>query len=418
MRGKLKISTLLWAMYILIVLIDIRFFYYKFTNQILELVLAMAMIGIMYLGTSSLKTISHEMPFIQKLCLTTVACFFCVFVYSILKYRGQGLYTTFTGESANYKMLLIVLMYPIAYFLMKFGVKKVFKMLNVLAGIVYVISIIQFTLYNVTGTIFLPAISLSGDPFLYGTLRITIPWLGYIMILYNFYMFFIQKPEKKRAKVLYFSLFLLGFIDSLMIARVRGATIVIVPCLVINVFLNRTTSASLVKKVGFIIGICLFAFLTDYIGDFFETFSLTATRSYSTVARLYALDYYWKYYLDHPLFGFGFADGVRFFSIVHGDGRALISDVGIFGQLGKYGSTIILIYVYPLIRSFVIMFKARRSKKVRDISFFITLGLFILGSSFSLICIDQMRMLLWPFYITLIEYVYYVHQKDDMVLEL
>ena len=192
-------------------------------------------------------------------------------------------------------MLLIVLMYPIAYFLMKFGVKKVFKMLNVLAGIVYVISIIQFTLYNVAGTIFLPAISLSGNPFLYGTLRITIPWLGYIMILYNFYMFFIQKPEKKRAKVLYFSLFLLGFIDSLMIARVRGATIVIVPCLVINVFLNRTTSASLVKKVGFIIGICLFALLTDYIGDFLETFSLTATRSYSTVARLYALDYYWKY---------------------------------------------------------------------------------------------------------------------------
>ena len=118
------------------------------------------------------------------------------------------------------------------------------------------------------------------------------------------------------------------------------------------------------------------------------------------------------------MFGFGFADGVSFFSIVHGDGRASISDVGIFGQLGKYGSTIILIYVYPLIRSFVIMFKARRNKKVRDVSFFITLGLFILGSSFSLICIDQMRMLLWPFYITLIEYVYYVHQKDDMVLEL
>jgi len=105
------------------------------------------------------------------------------------------------------------------------------------------------------------------------------------------------------------------------------------------------------KKIGFIVGICLFAYLTDYIGDFLETFSLTATRSYSTVARLYALDYYWKYFLSHPLFGFGFADGVRFYSIVHGDGRASISDIGIFGQLGKYGLTIILIYVYPLIRS-------------------------------------------------------------------
>jgi hypothetical protein len=377
------------------------------------------MVGIMYFGKGrTLKTISHEMPFIQKLCLTTVACFFCVFVYSVLKYRGQGLYTTFTGESSNYKMLLIILVYPIAYFLMKFGIKKVFKMLNVLAGIVYVISIIQFTLYNAAGIIFLPAISISGDQFLYGTLRIAIPWLGYIIILYNFYMFFIQKPEKRKAKILYFTLFFIGFIDCVMIARVRGATVVIVPCLVINVLLNRTTSASLVKKIGFIVGICLFAYLTDYIGDFLETFSLTATRSYSTVARLYALDYYWKYYLSHPLFGFGFADGVRFYSIVHGDGRASISDIGIFGQLGKYGSAIILIYVYPLIRSFVIMLKARKNRKIRDISFFLTLGVFILGSSFSLICIDQMRMLLWPFYITLIEYVYYIHQKDDMVLEL
>ena len=149
-----------------------------------------------------------------------------------------------------------------------------------------------------------------------------------------------------------------------------------------------------------------------------DSFSLKATRAYSTGARLYAIEYYWNYFLKHPVFGFGFASILKYPSIVQGDGRAAISDVGIFGQLARYGIFVVLIYVFPLIRSIVIVFKARKNTKIKDISFFITLSLFVLGTSVSLIAIDHFRMLLWPLYLSIIEYVNYINKKNDTVLEL
>lgn len=418
MKKGIKLSSLLLFLYLSILLVDIRFFYSLYIDNIVELVLAaLMMILLFFFAKDSIKHINRQMPFMLAICIITIVSFSLVFIYTSVTF-DQSFKDSFLVGTSNYKMLLIILVYPLSFLMLKNGIKKIFLLLNVISFILNVISLIQYVVELTTGVVFLQAISIGGTPFLNGSLRISMSWIGNIMILYNFYMFFVQTSGKISRKIGYFLLFILGMIDCFMIARVRGVVLIIIPCLIISVIINRTTKANLLVKIAFIAGICIFAYFTDYIGEFLDSFSLKATRAYSTGARLYAIEYYWNYFLKHPVFGFGFASILKYPSIVQGDGRAAISDVGIFGQLARYGIFVVLIYVFPLIRSIVIVFKARKNTKIKDISFFITLSLFVLGTSVSLIAIDHFRMLLWPLYLSIIEYVNYINKKNDTVLEL
>ncbi len=202
-------------------------------------------------------------------------------------------------------------------------------------------------------------------------------------------------------------LFLIGIFDLIVIARTRSTTLIILVCLAAMVMMDTTTKRTLRQKILLCVFMLFLIFGTDVVSNFIDSFSLTSKRAYSTTARLYAANYYMNYFIHHPLFGFGFADYIGHYNLIHGDGRAIMSDVGIFGQLAKYGLFLIPIYILPLIRSCRIMRKMWKDQHFKNKMLYLALTLYIVATTFNLIAIDQFRFLLWPVYLVIMEFGYW-----------
>lgn len=418
MNCTVKKHNLLKILFIIIVLMDIRLFYMYDFNGWYKLILAI--ITFIFTIAFCPKRNGYPTKSLQILVFATFLSFTLVFVWSLLRY-GNGFKTTLGGESANYKMLFILLAYPLTYICAsKQGVRWLLNLLNKITTIFYILIALQFVVYNVNGTVFLNAISTGSNlQILYGSLRISLSWLGELMLLYNFYMIYCKRETipSKSKRFWYLFNFVLGFIDCLVVSRVRGSILPMCLCLVVIVLLQRNTKQSIWRKLLLIAVICGVAFGTDIFSSFFESFSESATRGYSTTARLYAIEYYWNIFLKNPLCGFGFADGIINYGIVHGDGRAAISDVGIFGVLAKYGIFTFAIYIIPLVRSFVLIRRMYKFKNIENQLLYLAFGLYIAATSITLIAIGHYRMIQWVVYISIIEYVYWVGKNKIRIIE-
>lgn len=425
MKLKLKKYIPLLLLFVVILLNDTHYLYFSKANHLYQLIIAVIMLfWILIVCQGGVKKIDSQMPFVRRICLITLISFFCVYVYSLIQYNDQTLIRTLIGDSAHYKTLLIILMYPLAYICLSTrGTRVLFKTLNIFAALNYLLTTIQYMMYNVNGVVFLPGYFINGATLLLnGTLKMNLPWFGNLMILYNFYMFDSFKynniKDSRRKKTLHFLLFILGLFDCILVSRVRGVILIISSCLIVLILMNRNTSRGLIKKIALICLLLMYVFMTDTVVNFFNSFSVNATRAYSTTARLYAIKYYWNYFINHPIFGFGFADYISHYSIIHGDGRADISDVGIFGQLAKYGLFIIPIYIFPLWRSLYIMKKIWYNPYIKNQLFYLGMCAYIILTSITLIAIDQFRFLIWPFFLTVMEFIYWASTHEQPIEEL
>lgn len=425
MELKLKKYIPLLLLFVIILLNDTHYLYFSQANHLYQLIIAVIMLfWTLIVCKEGVRKINSQMPFVRRICLITLISFFCVYMYSLMRYNDQTLMRTLIGDSGHYKTLLIILMYPLAYICYSTGGTRVlFKTLNIFAAINYIVTTVQYVLYNVNSVIFLPGYFVNGaNPLLNGTLKMNLPWLGNLMILYNFYMFDSFKynniKASRRKKTLHFLLFILGLFDCILVSRVRVVIIAVSGCLVLLILMNRNTSRGLVKKIVLVCLLLIGIFTTDTVINFINSFSLNATRAYSTISRLYAIEYYWKYFVDHPFFGFGFADYISHYGIIHGDGRAAVSDVGIFGQLAKYGLFIIPIYIFPLWRSFYIMKKIWHNPYIKNQLFYLGMYAYIIVTSITLIAIDQFRFLTWPFFLTVMEVIYWASTHEQPIEEL
>ena len=111
--------------------------------------------------------------------------------------------------------------------------------------------------------------------------------------------------------------------------------------------------------------------------------------------------------MKNPLFGIGFADGTVNAAVVHGDGRANVSDVGIFAQIAKYGIFILPVYILPLIHSGKRIAIIWKMNYVENRQLYLALFMYVLVSSISLVSIDHFRMLQWPIFLVTIEMAYW-----------
>lgn len=417
MALNIKKHTVLQVLFFFIMLIDVRFFYTVSVSNMYELYIAIFMVTFMWLCCKDSDSFPNK--YLIYLCLATVAIFVFVFIYTSFNF-SQSFSDTLIGESANFKMLLIILIYPLAYIsYKKNGVEWLMKLLNFFAAVLYIVAIGQSVIYNTTGQVIFKSLSTTSElPVMNGSLRISLWWFGHLMIVYNFYKFYIADSERKvKGRVVHLLLFLAGAIAALVVSRVRGTIIATVICLIMVVLLKKNTKKGFASKVLLIFIIATVGFGTDIVIDFFSSFSEKAVRGYSTTARLYAIDYYWNYFKEHPLCGFGFANGMKYYSVVHGDGRAAISDVGIFGQLGKYGLMILFIYVIPLIHSFKIILRVWKSPYIKNQIWYLAMAVFILATSFSVIAIDHFRILLWVVYLVVIECINWADIKQIRINE-
>ena len=407
---KVKINSIIYMLLIVLILIDTRLLYFNNVNQLLELSLAIFALLFAFITSSrENKSILREFPDLRKVYFSTIISFVIVYAYSLFKYHNQNLMGTFVGDSSHYKMLLIVLLAPLAKLCLdKGGTKWLFKMMNVFAALLYFLVAVQFVIYNLNKTVFLHAMSAGSDiPLLNGTLRISLSWIGNLMILYNFHMFYKDTTDKQTNKVKHFVLFAIGFVELIVISRVRGTTLAITIGILVLIFADKSTQKTMMKKLLIVVILLCGFFGTDIVSNFLDSFSLDATRAYSTTARLYAIDFYCSAFLKNPLFGIGFADGTVNAAVVHGDGRANVSDVGIFAQIAKYGIFILPVYILPLIHSGKRIAIIWKMNYVENRQLYLALFMYVLVSSISLVSIDHFRMLQWPIFLVTIEMAYW-----------
>ena len=410
---KIKISKLIYWLFIVVLLINCRFFFMYYVNPLYGLLITLATVAIIWFVESKQNHQQmyderyFKLPFIRKICIVTIIIFAGFFVLSKLKYPGQSFMQTFSGETGQYTILFVLLIYPLIKISnQKGGIKWIFSVMNVLSAVLYVLVLAQFFIYNLNGSVFLPYYSNSAELLiLRGTLRISLSWFGNFMIVYNFYMFYRDRQKTSTAGVLHVLLFILGLIDCLLVERVRGVTWVITACIIFIALSDRNTTRGFWKKIVALVVVAIGVFGTDVVSNFVSSMSTYAERGYSTTARLYGIEYYWNVFKGNPLFGFGFADGSTYYSLVHGNGMASISDVGIFGQMAKYGVFVIPIYVYPLIRAIVKIYQIRKSKVIKDFPLYFSLALYILLTSVTYIVIcSQSLIILWPVFLVVTEY--------------
>lgn len=406
---KIKIPKLLYIIMIIVLLINCRFFFMYYVNPIYGLFLTLFEVMLVCIAENKWnRNPSLKLVFVRRICIITGIIFLIFAFFSKLEYQDQSWSQTLIGESGQYHILMVFLAYPmISISREKKGIKWLFDLMNAFSGILYVLVLAQFILYNVDRRVFLPYFSTSSELLLLrGSLRISLSWFGNYMIIYNFYMFYRERYQSFKKTLLYGLLFALGLTNCLLVERVRGISWVVVACIIYIVFSNRNTSRGFWKKGIAVLGIGICIFGTDIVSNYIGSLSISAERGYSTYARLYAIRFFWDTFIQNPFFGFGFADGSIYHSLVHGNGMANISDVGIFGQLAKYGMFVIPIYVYPLGRSFIKLWKLRNSAVIKDYPLYFSFFLYMFLSSATYIAIcSQSLIILWPVYLVVTEYV-------------
>ena len=423
---KIKLSNLIYCIFIIIVLINCRFFFMFYVNPLYGFLLTVLLVGIvLYFENNDHNKInsSHylSLPFVRRLSIFTAAVFLCFLIFSKINYPKQNWMQTFSGGAINYSLLLVLLVYPITIISnQKKGVKWIFDLMNVFSSVIYVLVILQYVIYNYNGMIILPYSTNTGELLiLNGTLRISLSWFGNFMIIYNFYIVYREKSKSFKSTIIHLLLFFLGLITFLFIERIRGLTWVVALCIIYIIMSGKNTTWGIGKKVFFIIICAVLLFGTGYFTSYIESISVNAERGYSTEARLYAIEYYWGIFMKKPLYGFGLADGgSAYYSLVHGNGMASPSDVGIFGMLARYGLFFVPIYVYPLIRAIIKLYMIRKSKVIKDFSLYFVFALYILLSSITyLVTCSTNLIILWPVFLVVSEYIIVSAEHNIEVLE-
>ena len=108
-------NSIIYMLLIMLILIDTRLLYFNNVNQLLELSLAVLALFFAFITSSREKKSTLQVfPYLRKVCVSTIISFMIVYAYSLFKYHNQTLMGTFVGDSSHYKMLLIVLLVPLA----------------------------------------------------------------------------------------------------------------------------------------------------------------------------------------------------------------------------------------------------------------------------------------------------------------
>ena len=153
------------------------------------------------------------------------------------------------------------------------------------------------------------------------------------------------------------------------------------------------------------LGIGILLFTSDVVWNFISSFSPTGEQSGSTIARLYAWEYYFNKFLANPLFGFAWPGDESYYNVAHGAlGVAYLSDVGFVGLMAELGLFSIPFYIVPLARMGYILYKIGIRNAVKKYMFLVVLFLYLIGSSITLIITDAGRALAFPFIIALFEF--------------
>lgn len=401
---KIKISSIQLGIVIIAALVQIDFFYLGFSiNGLVLLLISIAGFFFSFIFSRKIMILLQaEFKFAFYYCLISVLSYLLITIYTIMKFPVQGLMGTLYSSYHYYSILLI---FPLlCYLIYTNDIAKIYTVMNIAAVIWYMLVIMQKFLYETKGIIILSNIFVGNDIMMRNdNIRISLLVYGNLMIVYNFYKFYIENKVKNLI-ITGIGLFCLIYIQQ---TRMYSLTVLL--CLLVIVILDKgNNELKLLKKLVMVGCVVLFITQTDIVSNFIGSFSEKGDYGGSTIARTYTIEYYWSYFIKNPLCGMGFANGEYYPDIVYGIKRiAALSDVGIIGQAVRLGIFVVPIYIVLIIRYAYILKKIKRYGKRQDYIFYFAFFLYILLSSGTLIMLDSVRIMLYPLSVAFFEFINY-----------
>ena len=408
---KIRISTILMGIVVLAALAWsdwLKLGIGPDSKAVLPVICILGFMFCMIFCKHSMREMRRNMKFAYNIGFVIIVCFLIIFIYTLIAFPAQSIKNTLT---VSYSILGILLIYPLGCYLMiKEDEEVIFKFMNAMACIWYIMVLMQKILYEISGTIILSGLYSDEDVLIRSSgIRIGLLIYGNIMLVYNFYKLY---TGTAKSKIFTAFMVILGCYEVVAIQQTRMYTIILAVCLLLIVIFDRNTKAKFIRKILIFVLVIIAISQTDVVYNFFASFSESGSLGVSTTNRLYAFNYYWNYWLEHPLFGMGFASEGAYYSTVHGSlGTAYQSDTGFIGQLSRLGLFIIPMYVVPVVRMCQITLKLKRKQATDWVLYFCILA-FILGTSITLIIFSTHKTnMLYPVAIVLFEYRYYKEFK-------
>ena len=350
-----------------------------------------------YLLPNMFSLVLYKCKFINCYMVMVFVSYVILFVHSIFQYPMQGIKETL---NAGISYLALFLVYPIYIFLIaEKNDKSIYRILDLLAIIRYILILIQYITYE-SGILIFPEemIRTRND-----RLRIGLHFYGNFMILYNFYKIYLTK-EKSLFRLF---LTLVGILELILIQQTRAYTLVVLICILIMILFQKNTKNKLLKKGVIVVLIATILFQTNIGSNFIQSLSSTGEEAGSTIGRQYSMAYYLSMFKSHFPLGLGFPNVDKYGQILNHKFQfytTYIDDVGIIGQLGIWGLLIIPIFIVPMIRMIYVIVKLKKQKLYDVAKWYGIVFIYIIATSGTLMVLDSYRIMLFSIIIALIEF--------------
>lgn len=190
----------------------------------------------------------------------------------------------------------------------------------------------------------------------------------------------------KQGKLPYLVSALLLVLAIVVVYQTRMEDIALVGSLLLGTVLcaeNGRLSKGIKRSLAALL--VIFIFSMGFFESFIGTFSSTDTvYSGSASIRAYAYSYYTDMFLKYPLFGFGSLPSTS--SLLHGNGTAYVSDVGVVGLSAQWGTLFIALYLGFFWRMVSVYRDVRSDVDALERALMLTIIIYLLFTSATLCC--------------------------------
>ena len=312
---------------------------------------------------------------------------------------------------------------PILYiYIVEGGYESFFDILNAITVVKYVITIVNGVAFIKNGTLLFTysSLDLSGGLIRDGKVRLSSGALGFLMMIYNFYVVYSQKNTCTARKNKSFAFLIIGLLSIYFTGNSRLMLLTLLMSVGILVMLgDGSKRKKIIAVAAIIVGIGVLL-SSGAVSNFLNSFSSSGTLGGSSIARAGAYQYYLSRFIKNPLFANGFVGDENYYNIVHGDSgiyyqtvlvRYYYDDVGIAGQLALLGIFIIGIYIWPILRIAKLALRMCKNARFYDGKFVMAVLCYLVCTTPTLIILDAGRVIAFPIIIATGEYIYIDYLK-------
>lgn len=402
-RIYLRKTSLIFAAWLLMIVIDSRLFgiveipdtlfiYMGSTSRFFVGILGVLLTAVTIQNFKYRLDVSN---FLQQYLLVYIVVITSTVIFTLLAFPDQYLKVSVRYAT---QYLIILFTIPLLYYASRKGIKPILNSANVLCSFSNLIILSQAIIFNRGGNVFLKNIvnywENGSVDIRNGRIRIALYAMSSTMLLYNYYNTFFSKAEIKE-RLISCALLMIGLVDMFYVQQTRVSIIMVIISMILPLVFHMK------KMFGRVVILLIVAIIilssTGIIGNVYSSF-FSEELSRSTLGRSIGYQYYWNYFLNHPIFGFGFARDGAYASIVHGPtGLAYTSDCGFIGQLGTLGVLSLIIEIPLIIRGLRIIIKSN------DI-FLEMLFIYLIGTNISMSSFEAPLMLNLVMIIVIFEY--------------